>query len=141
MQNDIWLKIGNFHFQFIPTVGTVRVQAFQHGQEHLDPIGMMYVIEEMFTVPGFKKNPNISHRKQAFLDQSIDDLELTIRATNLLYQNGIKTLGELLLKTEVGLLKQAGFGRCSLREIRANLARFGLELGMKPEEEPTDGTI
>lgn len=65
------------------------------------------------------------------LFKSIDDLELSVRATNCLRSANIATVGELVQKTEADMLKTKNFGRKSLDEIKSVLIDMGLDFGMK----------
>ncbi|OGL40584.1 MAG: DNA-directed RNA polymerase subunit alpha [Candidatus Schekmanbacteria bacterium RBG_16_38_11] len=70
------------------------------------------------------------------LMKSVDDLELSVRSQNCLKNVNIKTIGELVQKTEAEMLKTKNFGRKSLNEIKEILTSMGLTLGMKLEEWP-----
>ncbi len=61
---------------------------------------------------------------------SIQDLQLSVRATNCLESASITTVGELVQKTEADLLKVRSFGKTSLREVKRKLSEMGLSLGM-----------
>ncbi len=63
--------------------------------------------------------------------KSIDELELSVRATNCLKSASIDLVGELVQKTEAEMLKTKNFGRKSLDEIRKVLAEMNLDFGMK----------
>lgn len=65
--------------------------------------------------------------------KSIDDLELSVRATNCLRNANISTVGELVQKTEADMLRTKNFGRKSLDEIKSVLLSMGLDFGMKEE--------
>lgn len=65
------------------------------------------------------------------LFKSIDDLELSVRATNCLRSANIATVGELVQRTESDMLKTKNFGRKSLDEIKKTLIDMGLDFGMK----------
>jgi DNA-directed RNA polymerase subunit alpha len=65
------------------------------------------------------------------LFKSIDELELSVRATNCLRSANIAYVGELVQKAENDMLKTKNFGRKSLEEIRHVLADMGLDFGMK----------
>lgn len=67
------------------------------------------------------------------LFKSIDDLELSVRATNCLRSANIATVGELVQKTEADMLRTKNFGRKSLDEIKSVLLSMGLDFGMKEE--------
>jgi DNA-directed RNA polymerase subunit alpha len=65
------------------------------------------------------------------LGRSVDDLELSVRSYNCLKNANIRTIGELVQKTETEMLKTKNFGRKSLNEIKEILQGMGLSLGMK----------
>ena len=65
------------------------------------------------------------------LTKSVDEMELSVRSYNCLKNANIRTIGELVQKTEVEMLKTKNFGRKSLNEIKEILASMGLSLGMK----------
>src|SRR5213076_2962730 len=68
------------------------------------------------------------------LNKSVDEMELSVRSYNCLKNANIKTIGELVTKTEAEMLKTKNFGRKSLNEIKEILASMGLALGMKVDE-------
>lgn len=53
---------------------------------------------------------------------------LGVRTINLLRDNGIATLGQLLSRTEEGLLSINGFGQACLKDVKSVLAERGLTL-------------
>ncbi|CAK7025601.1 MAG: DNA-directed RNA polymerase subunit alpha [Desulfovibrio sp.] len=65
------------------------------------------------------------------LFKSIDDLELSVRATNCLRSANIGLVGELVQRSEAEMLKTKNFGRKSLDEIKGVLLSMGLDFGMK----------
>jgi DNA-directed RNA polymerase subunit alpha len=65
------------------------------------------------------------------MSRSVDELELSVRSYNCLKNAGIKTIGDLVTKTEAEMLKTKNFGRKSLNEIKDILAEMGLQLGME----------
>jgi DNA-directed RNA polymerase subunit alpha len=65
------------------------------------------------------------------LFKNVDELELSVRSYNCLKNANIKTIAELVQKTEPEMLKTKNFGRKSLNEIKEILSRMGLHLGMK----------
>ncbi len=71
---------------------------------------------------------------QENLNRSVEELELSVRASNCLKNAGITTIGELIQKTEFEMLKTKNFGRKSLNEIKEMLKGMGLSLGMKVDE-------
>lgn len=64
------------------------------------------------------------------LFKSIDELELSVRATNCLKSANISLVGELVQKSDNEMLKTKNFGRKSLDEIRRVLDDMGLGFGM-----------
>lgn len=64
------------------------------------------------------------------LAQNVEDLELSVRSTNCLKAANIKTLGDLVIKTEDDVSKTRNFGKKSLDEIKDRLSEFSLSLGM-----------
>jgi DNA-directed RNA polymerase subunit alpha len=99
--------------------------------EHMD----LFVIDEDYSEaipeesiitdnPGdASSNPNLM--------KTVDELELSVRSYNCLKNANIKTIAELVQKTEPEMLKTKNFGRKSLNEIKDILGRMGLYLGMK----------
>jgi DNA-directed RNA polymerase subunit alpha len=70
------------------------------------------------------------------LNKSVDEMELSVRSYNCLKNANIRTIGELVQKTEGEMLKTKNFGRKSLNEIKEILATMGLSLGMKLDNYP-----
>jgi len=70
------------------------------------------------------------------LGKSVDEMELSVRSYNCLKNANIKTIGELVQKTEAEMLKTKNFGRKSLNEIKEILTSMGLSLGMKLDNYP-----
>src|SRR5499426_3644200 len=68
------------------------------------------------------------------LNKSVDELELSVRSYNCLKNANIRTIGELVTKSEAEMLKTKNFGRKSLNEIKEILSSMGLALGMKLDE-------
>ena len=64
------------------------------------------------------------------LSQSVDSLDLSVRANNCLNSANIKLVFELCNKTESRMLKYRNFGKKSLDEIKEKIEKHGLELGM-----------
>jgi len=65
------------------------------------------------------------------LKQPISELELSVRSANCLEEARIKTIGQLIQKTEMEMLKYRNFGKKSLTEINNILSSMALSLGMK----------
>lgn len=65
-----------------------------------------------------------------YLAKGVEELELSVRAYNCLRAANIKSIGELVSKTESEMLKYRNFGKKSLTEIKEVLTKYGLSLGM-----------
>ena len=68
------------------------------------------------------------------VSKPISELELSVRSANCLEAANIKTIGDLIQKTEAQMLKYKNFGKKSLSELAGILTSMGLSLGMNIEE-------
>ncbi len=73
------------------------------------------------------------------LDKSVEELELSVRSYNCLKNANIRTIRELVQKTEAEMLKTKNFGRKSLNEIKDILQTMGLSLGMRLDQPAPQG--
>lgn len=87
-----------------------------------------FTADELGSVPA-------SEAANAWLGKSVEELELSVRANNCLRNASITTIGELVQRTEAELMKTKNFGKKSLQEIKDELGRIGLTLGMRLEQE------
>jgi DNA-directed RNA polymerase subunit alpha len=71
------------------------------------------------------------------LDKSVEELELSVRSYNCLKNANIRTIRELVQKSEGEMLKTKNFGRKSLNEIKEILSTMGLSLGMRLDQGTT----
>jgi len=69
-------------------------------------------------------------RVRQLLDKSVEELELSVRSSNCLRAAEIKSIGDLVQKSEPEMLKYRNFGRKSLKEIQDILGEMGLGFGM-----------
>jgi DNA-directed RNA polymerase subunit alpha len=67
--------------------------------------------------------------------KSVEELELSVRSYNCLKNANIKTIADLVQKTEQEMLRTKNFGRKSLNEIKDILHGMGLRLGMRVDLE------
>jgi len=76
------------------------------------------------------------------LDRSVDELELSVRSYNCLKNAGIKSIRDLVQRSEREMLATKNFGKKSLGEIREILQGMGLDFGMQFDEQgnPIPGT-
>jgi DNA-directed RNA polymerase subunit alpha len=69
-------------------------------------------------------------RVRELLNQSVDELDLSVRAHNCLKAANIKTIGDLVRREESEMLKFRNFGRKSLQELMAVIEERNLSFGM-----------
>ncbi len=69
------------------------------------------------------------------LFRNVSELELSVRAANCLKNANIRTIADLVQKSELEMLKTKNFGKKSLNEIKEILNEMGLGLGMKLDSE------
>jgi DNA-directed RNA polymerase subunit alpha len=99
--------------------------------------------DHMFIFINFEEQPEEpeeevdreAERMYENLKRSVEELELSVRSYNCLKNANIRTIGELVQKTEGEMLKTKNFGRKSLNEIKEILAEMGLSFGMKLGED------
>ncbi len=87
---------------------------------------------DMYYDEGLRKETD---RLESVLRISVNDFELSVRSRNCLAKMNVKTLGDMVRKTEPELLAYKNFGETSLREVKQLLESKGLRLGMQKEEE------
>src|SRR5437899_3719283 len=78
--------------------------------------------EHAETRPGTELNDN--------LFRNVDELELSVRASNCLKTDNIRTIADLVQKTEAELLKTNNLGKKSLNDIKTLLGEMGRSHGM-----------
>jgi len=96
------------------------VQYFEVGEETVGE----YIAEEEAV------EEQVDEELAAKLAMPIQELELSVRASNCLESIKIDTVGQIARMNESELLKVRSFGKTSLREIKRKLADIGLSLGM-----------
>ena len=76
------------------------------------------------------------------LDRSIDELELSVRAYNCLKNADIRSIRDLVKKSERDMMSTKNFGKKSLNEIKDLLHSLGLDFGMDFDDQgnPIPGT-
>ena len=68
------------------------------------------------------------------LRMPVTELELSVRSANCLREAKIRTIGDLVQKTDSEMLKYRNFGKKSLAEIQGMLQTMGVSLGMKVDQ-------
>jgi len=126
------------------TDGTVRpddalVEASKIFRKHLNPFvqygmpGAEVVPEEMPEVMPTLPEPEPAAKLLSLKERlalPIGDLDLSVRASNCLESENIKTIGDLVRLSEADLLAMKNFGKTSLREVDQKLRSVGLKLDM-----------
>jgi DNA-directed RNA polymerase subunit alpha len=79
-------------------------------------------------VPGTIEPQTLPGASPEVLSKSVDELELSVRARRAMTRLGVKTLLDLIGKTEAELLGCKNFGMTSLNEVKEKLSKFGLSL-------------
>jgi DNA-directed RNA polymerase subunit alpha len=74
--------------------------------------------------------PEVDPRLAEMLSKPIEELDLSVRSANCLKNANIRTLGDLVQRTEREMLSTKNFGRKSLDEIKDVLGSLGLSFGM-----------
>ena len=69
-------------------------------------------------------------RLRELLNQPVDIIELSVRASNCLKAAKIRTIGDLVTKNDEELISYKNFGKKSLDEIKERLTELSLSLGM-----------
>src|SRR5207245_6610566 len=65
-----------------------------------------------------------------YLNRSVDELELSVRSANCLKNAGIRTIRDLVQKTEKDMLETKNFGRKSLHAIKGIIRTLGPSQGL-----------
>ena len=94
------------------------------------------VFVELEAETGEEKVDETTSDIDPILLRPVDDLELTVRSANCLKAENIYYIGDLVLRSEVELMKTPNLGKKSLTEIKDVLAQRGLSLGMQLQNWP-----
>ena len=121
------------------TTGTLRpemavVEAAKIMRKHLNPFVQYFepgpgLPSDSAGGDGYRSEP-INEELERKLNMSLAELELSVRATNCLESEGITTVRHLVSRSEEQLLSVRNFGETTLKEVRAKLHEYGLDLGM-----------
>lgn len=80
--------------------------------------------------PPVEKKQAVDEEFNNNLLKNVRELELSVRAANCLKNASIRTIGDLVQRSESEMLRTKNFGRKSLNEIKEILHEMGLSLGM-----------
>jgi DNA-directed RNA polymerase subunit alpha len=102
-------------------------------QRHLDVfVNFGKLPEEDLAVETSDEKEKENYKRLA---QPVSELELSVRSANCLREANIKTIGELVKKTEAEMLKYRNFGKKSLTEISNIMKEMNLSFGMSVDLE------
>jgi DNA-directed RNA polymerase subunit alpha len=110
------------------------VEAAKILRKHVNPfvqyfeLGQDTVAESQIAVEQAKE-PVVNEELAQKLNMPVQELELSVRASNCLESAKIETVGQLVKMTEADLLKIRSFGKTSLREVKRKLEDINLSLG------------
>ena len=99
-----------------------------------DHLSIFLNLEEPADLPTEPEGPQGQPVPNEHLDKSVEELELSVRSYNCLKNANIRTIRELVQKTEPEMLRTKNFGRKSLNEIKEILESMGLGLGMRLDQ-------
>ncbi len=102
-----------------------------------DHLSIFISLEEPVDAPHEPDSGLRQSEANEHLDKSVEELELSVRSYNCLKNANIRTIRELVQKTEPEMLRTKNFGRKSLNEIKEILGRMGLGLGMRLDQPAT----
>ncbi len=74
------------------------------------------------------RNPLEATANPEILGKPIEELELSVRSRRCMERLGVRSVRDLINKTEVELMSAKNFGMTSLNEIKRKLSDFGLSL-------------
>jgi DNA-directed RNA polymerase subunit alpha len=107
------------------------VEAAKILRKHLNPFVQYFELgEQIVDTSATEAEQEVDTELQRKLATPVQELELSVRASNCLESAKIETVGQLVNMNESDLLKIRSFGKTSLREIKRKLADMGLSLGM-----------
>lgn len=110
------------------------VEASKILRKHLNPFVQYFELGQQIPEGGMiETGDEVDEELNRKLTMSVQELELSVRASNCLESAQIETVGQLVKMAESELLKIRSFGKTSLREIKRKLADLGLSLGMNVE--------
>ncbi|MHC4571319.1 MAG: tetratricopeptide repeat protein [Planctomycetota bacterium] len=90
-------------------------------------LGMALEEKQVASAEGSEQSV-VEDEDEGLLNKPVDDLQLSVRARKCLQKLKIRTLGELMRRTEAELLGCKNFGVTSLNEIKKAIGNLGLSL-------------
>jgi len=116
------------------------VEAAKILRKHLNPFVQYFELGEQVIESGKAEAvQEVDTELQRKLSMSIQEMELSVRASNCLESAKVETVGQMVSMPESELLKIRSFGKTSLREVKRKLVDMNLTFGMDVTlvEQPT----
>lgn len=110
------------------------VEAAKILRKHLNPFVQYFELGESRVSEEAGAAASVDDEFIRKLNMPIDELNLTVRASNCLESANIHTVADLVGCDENELLSVRSFGKTSLREVKRKLEELGLSIGMKLPE-------
>ncbi|MDA1190528.1 MAG: DNA-directed RNA polymerase subunit alpha [Candidatus Poribacteria bacterium] len=96
----------------------------------IDHLNLFCEFDETYVEEVEEETPE-ERQLRAILDKPVAELELPVRAANCMESEGIRTVRDLVSRSEKDMLHVKNFGRKSLAEVKDILKGLNLEFGMK----------
>ncbi|QOJ17703.1 MAG: DNA-directed RNA polymerase subunit alpha [Phycisphaeraceae bacterium] len=110
------------------------VEASKILRKHLNPFVQYFEMGDATVSAEARAAAGVDEELIRKLNMVLADMDLSVRATNCLASAQLRTVADLVQKTEAELLTYRSFGKTSLREVVKKLEELGLHLGMKLPE-------
>ncbi len=113
--------------------------ALAHDYNH--PRARMFAVDAQSSLEMFydEEKERKDDKRAQIMKIPVTDFELSVRSRNCLARMNIRSLGDLIKKTEAELLSFKNFGETSLNEIKEILRSKGLRLGMQSDDDDRRG--
>jgi hypothetical protein len=79
-----------------------------------------------------KDIPQITHSPESYLTKEIWELDIPVRPQNVMKVENIHTIGDLVKRTKLDLMKMPNMGKKSINEVEEALKIIGLKLASRP---------
>jgi DNA-directed RNA polymerase subunit alpha len=107
------------------------VEAAKILRKHLNPFVQYFELGQSVASESASAAAKVEEEMIRKFKMPINELELSVRASNCLESAKIATVADLVVRTDQDLLKVRSFGKTSLREVKRKLSDLGLQLGMQ----------
>jgi len=110
------------------------VEASKIMRKHLNPFVQYFELGEERVSENAAAAAGVDEELIRKLNMPVEQLDLSVRASNCLESANIDTVAQLVTMSEPELLKLRSFGRTSLREVKRKLLDIELDLGIELPE-------